>query len=154
MTLQHRLSWSQRRLQRMREDAMTTNPAGTEIRQLEQELPWVPASLARDDYRQSTSLGSAVRSQRSLAELQKTPKRGCRYQAASSTMNFFACVINGASVRPGSPRRDGNAGRGTIRRVQFQMDAMRTSRLLPPQHVLQLEARGKLCSSCDLIWAR
>jgi CHAT domain-containing protein len=154
--LQHRLAWSQRRLRRLREDGEDTETAETEIRQLENEYLEVQRRWRLTDTGNRQSGFAVSLDERSLAALQeRLPISAAVIEYGVIDDELFACVINGASVRMVRSVATWNAVEGAIRRVQFQIDAMRASRLLPPQHVLQLEARARkaLQQLHDLIWA-
>lgn len=154
--LQHRLAWSQRRLRRLREDGDDTESAETEIRRLEQEYLEVQRrwrSTSPDGRQPGLALSL---DEKTLATLQRSLAEGAAIiEYGVIDDELFSCVIMGASVRIVRRVATWNAVEGAIRRVQFQMDAMRTSRLLPPQHVVQLEARAQktLQQLHDLIWA-
>jgi len=154
--LQYRLAWSQRRLRRLREEGDDTEAAETEIGRLEHDYLEVQRRwrLTAGGNRQT---GSAITlNDRSLAELQRgLPNDAVIVEYGVIDDELFACVINDTSVRMARRVAPWDVVQGAIRRVQFQMDAMRTSRLLPPQHVLQLEARARkaLQQLYDLIWA-
>lgn len=154
--LQHRLSWSQRRLRRLQEDGEDADAAEAEVRQLEDEY----LELLRRSRLTATENGGLPPAtsvdQQSLAALQAAlPPTAAIIEYGVVDDELFAGVVDGTSVRIVrriAPWRDVE---GAIRRVQFQMDAMRTSRLLPPQHLRQLEARARhaLQQLHTLIWA-
>ena len=154
--LQHRLTWSQLRLRHLREDGDDTEATEIEIRRLEQEYLEVQRrwrSTAPDSRQPGLALSL---DEQTLASLQQAlPERAAIIEYGVIDDELFVCLINKASIRVVRRVATWNAVEGAIRRVQFQMDAMRTSRLLPPQHVLQLEARARkaLQQLYDLIWA-
>jgi len=154
--LQHRLAWSQRRLRRLREDGDDTDAIETEIQRLEQEYLEVQRRwrLTATGNRQPGPTPSL--DEKTLASLQEAlPEDAAIIEYGVIDDELFACVINDASVRIVRRVTTWSVVEVAIRRVQFQTDAMRTSRLLPPQHVLQLEARARkaLQQLHDLIWA-
>ncbi|MBL8310517.1 MAG: CHAT domain-containing protein [Burkholderiales bacterium] len=154
--LHHRLSWSQRRLRRLHEEGEDTGVADAELRQLENEYLEVqrrsrlvlhergakPAAT-NIDHRMLTALQEALREAAAVVE----------YGVLDDEL--FACIVDGQSVRVVRHIALWSDVEGAIRRVQFQMDAMRTSRLLPQQHVRQLEARARhaLQQLHAMIWA-
>lgn len=154
--LQYRLAWSQRRLRRLRQDGDDTDVAETEIRQLENEYlealrRW---RLTNTGNRQS-ELAASLDEQSLAAVQERLPESSAIIEYGVIDDELFACVINDVSVRVVRRVATWNTVEGAIRRVQFQMDAMRTSRLLPPQNALLLEARARkaLQQLHGLIWA-
>ena len=155
--LHHRLAWSQRRLRRLREDGEDTDVAESEIRKLEHEYLEVQrrSRLTAGDRGSSASEATSA-SQQSFATLQAAlPAGAAVVEYGVIDDELFACVVDGESVHVVRHITAWSTVEGAIRRVHFQMDAMRTSQLLPLQHLRQLEARARhaLQQLHALIWA-
>ena len=138
------------RLRRLREDGEDTDVAESEIRKLAR-IPRGPAPLLANSRR---SWKFCIRSDLCFPAVFATPKAALPAGAAVVEYGviddeLFVCVVDGESVHVVRHITAWSTVEGAIRRVHFQMDAMRTSQLLLLQHLAAVGgAPGTRCSSC------
>jgi len=152
--LQHRLRWSQRRLQRLHDEGDDATAATAELRQLEDE--YLETRRRLQLVGGDASGAASVIDEVALATLREAlPAGAAIVEFGVIDDELFACIADSQSVRAVRHVAAWSEVLAAIRRTQFQMDALRSGTRLPAQHLLQLEARVRqaLQQLHALVWA-
>lgn len=154
--LQHRLAWLRRRLRRTHEEGTDASNIEAEIRLTESEYLESRRRARLTEMDEERRAAFRPLSKQPLADVQTLLSGSAAIVEFGVVDNeLFACVVDSKNVRIVRHVAAWDSVTSAIRRLQFQIEAMRASQLVQPQHQQQLEYRARLASQqlYKLIWA-
>lgn len=155
--LYQRLTWSQRRLRQLQDDGEDIEAASEEISSLENEyLETLRRAQLTAAIPASPAIGASAADDTISKVQTMLGDDSIIVEFGAVDEELFAFVIDAKSVSIERHVAAWSAVTGAIHRVQFQIDAMRAGRLMPAQHVRQLDTRARqaLHQLYKLIWSK